>query len=238
MTLDIVTFAWMTDESGVPKNERHSWWENQRDLMRLYAINLANGIDRTLNRHHRKILFTNRRDWFDDLGHRFHIIDMEPVYKRITNKFIAYDPAYDISEKMVLTDLDMAFVQNWDDLADYDGNLIMNHTGGARRGLRWYPGGGFIMTNNRTGLFDKITAPLYENPEAVYKRCNYRERHWFAKQIGRKNIDYWQKAYPGSIGSYKKDIVKRKGSFEDFKIIWFHGDPRPDTVPEVAKYWK
>lgn len=237
-TLDIVTFAWMTDDGDLPKQERVSWWENHRELMQRYVANLAAGIDRTFTLPHRKVLFTNRTDWFEDFVPAFEVIHIEARFRRITNKFIAYDPAYPVSERMILTDLDMVFVDNWDHLARYDGDLIMNHTNGDRRGLFWRPGGGFIMTNRRTALFDRITKPLYDDPEAVYRQCRCRERYWFARQIGRQSMDYWQRDFPGSIGSFKKDIRRRGRSVRDYRILWFHGHPRPHEVPEVGELWE
>ncbi|MCC5829906.1 MAG: hypothetical protein JJU36_10715 [Phycisphaeraceae bacterium] len=236
--LDIVAFAWMTDEEDRARQDRASWWENRRSLLARYVRNLADGIDRTLTVPHRKVLLTNRMDWFGEFADRYLLLEMQPRFKRITNKFIAYDPAYPISERMILTDLDMVFIRNWDELADYDGPLIMNHTGGQRCWFRWSPGGGFIMTNRRTDLFERITRPLYEDAQAVYRRCRCRERYWFARQIGRRRIDYWQQRYPDAIGSFKKDIRRRARRISDFSILWFHGEPRPHNAPEVAHFWE
>lgn len=237
--LDIATFAWMTDDGDLPKYQRVSWWDNHCKLMQRYVTNLADGIDRTLSLPHRKVLFTNRMDWFQDFHDRFFIIEIDARFRRITNKFIAYDPAFPLSERFILTDLDMVFVSNWDNLANYDGRLIMNHDRGERKGWRrWYPGGGFIMTNQRTALFDPITRPLYTDAEAVYRQCRYRERHWFAQQIGPKHIDYWQRDYPKSLASFKKDILKRKQPVDAYQILWFHGDPRPHEVPAVGNLWE
>lgn len=236
--LDIVAFAWMTDDGEVPHAERVSWWENRRHLMQRYVGNLARGIDRTLTVPHRKILFTNRLDWFRAFEDDFLLIEMEARFRRITNKFIAWDPRYPISERMILTDLDMVFVRNWDELTEYPGSLIMNHTRGELKGWRrWYPGGGFILTNERTAFFDRITQPLYENPDAVYRECRCRERHWFARQIGPERIDYWSRDYPGSLASFKKDIRRRNQPMENYRVIWFHGLPRPHEVAEVSPYW-
>jgi hypothetical protein len=236
--LDIVTFAWMTDDAGLHRHARASWWENERELLQRYVANLAAGIDRTLTVPHRKVLFTNRMDWFREFSDRYFLVEMAPRFRRITNRFIVFDPAYPVSERMILTDLDMVFVRNWDALTGYPGDLIMNHHQGDRRGWGdWYPGGGFIMTNRRSALFEPITRPLYEDPEAVHRRCRYRERHWFAAQVGRQNIDYWQRDYPRSLASYKKDIRRRRRAIEDYRILWFHGEPRPHAVPEVARWW-
>lgn len=238
-TLDIVTFAWMNDDDDnkEPGKQLISWWENDRVLMQQYAKNLAAGIDKTLTLLHRKILFTNRIEWFSDLADTFLLIEMQPRYKRIMNKLIAYDPAYPISERMILTDLDMVFIKNWDHLARYQGDFITNNNRGTKKVLRWSPGGGFTMTNKRTAFYYVLTKPLYDNPEKAYKKCKCRERVWYSKQIGNNKIDYWQQFYPHSIASYKQDILRRNLSIDDFCILWFHGNPRPHTVNKVKKNW-
>ncbi len=237
--LDIITFAWMTAEGDLPPRQRQvSWWDAERALLHRYVRNWADGLDRTLTTPHRKVVLTNQVEWFHDLCDRVTLLPIDARFKRITNKFIAYDPALPLQERMLLSDLDMVFIRPWDHLLDYPGDLIMNHSSGSRRGWRdWRPGGGFIYTNRRTSLYPAITAPLYADPEAVYRQCRCRERYWFARQIGPRRIDYWQRDYPGNIASYKHDIRRRNHPLTAAPVIWFHGEPRPHAVPEVAPWW-
>ena len=231
--MDIVTFAWLKNNSEGTWEEKHSWWEPDIDLFNKYITRLANGIDRTFTRTHRKILFTSFPDKITD--DRWDLIKFDPKFKRVTNKFICYDPKYDVDDKIILTDLDIVFIENWDYLLENDCNIIMNNTHGTSRLDTPFPGGGFIYVRDRTSLFDKITKPLYELTQQTYDISTLRERIWFDHQIGARNIKYWQKEFPGSVVSYKKDWNEgRRG-----KICWHHGHPRPHECPDdyKKKYW-
>jgi len=239
--VDVATIAWCKPTRTTVHEDKISWWpEESKELYQLYFERFINGLFRTYPVNHNFHLFTNHPEWFKKWSKLCNIIPFEAKYKRITNKFIVYDPLYPLSEHMILLDLDTIFKSPWEEYTtDYDGLVMMNNTNGCIPKIKgeWSPGGGIIMTGQRTKLFDRITKPLYENPDKVYEESTIRERVWFAKQIGIDKIDYWQRDKPGSVVSYKKDYNKGR----DGALIWCHGRPRPHQIPETSelrqKYW-
>jgi len=154
------------------------------------------------------------------------------AWKRNFTKFFVYSEDNPLSGRIIMTDLDTVITGNIDHLIQYDGSWCGIRPMNNR--FKTHRGGGLVSFRKEDHVW------LYRDVADNIKRYStkYQGNERFVYQQWFAESDTWQDLYPGSIASYKYDILKGNGI--DAPFIAFHGRPRPHEVahPIVKEHWK
>lgn len=173
-----------------------------------YVYRLRDSVEKHLSIPHRFICLTDR-----DLD--VDTIRIEPKYKWNHNKLIMFSDI-GLKGRVIALDLDCIIQGSLDDFAQYNGPMAVCESFG-QKGLA---GGSMIgFEANTLNLFDRFLA----NREKWEQITHGSERLFYRMAA---KTDFWQRMYPGTIASYKRDNPETK---KNARIVFYHGEPRPHT---------
>ena len=194
-----------------------------------YVYKLKNMLERNVTVPYTFSCFTD--EYIPGL-HNIEIPEHIVKWKGNFTKFFVYSEDNGLSGRVIMIDLDSVIQGNIDHLIQYDGpwcgiRPLNNKT-------KTHRGGGLVsfIKEEHTWIYDDVAVNLKQYSAELQGKERYLYQKWFGES------DTWQDLYPGSIASYKYDILKNNGL--DAPFIAFHGQPRPHEVnhPIVMDHWK
>jgi hypothetical protein len=99
------------------------------------------------------------------------------------------------------------------------------------------------QVGNMVGLYDRAACDSLWRQWRSNPNRSETEQNFLRRYVGIDNSTLLNDKYPGQILSYKVDIRGGKwggseGDKEKLKILYFHGNPKPDTVVEKSPWFK
>jgi len=205
-------------------------WGPGRGLAYLYA--LQDSVFQHSTADIRFVCFTDRpartiRDTIEVVP--LNADDLEGNLKKMT----IFRPCSKLEGKVLALDLDTVIVDRLDVLFEMklETNSFVTCEDAYATGRI---GGGVHLFMAGFGL-SEFWAPLNRSP-AIYGNTMGSERHYLRRRAIELKSDldlrFWQSQKPSPVVSYKKEC--QGGAPTGSRIIWFHGQPRPHQVTDVA----
>jgi|TARA_B100000282_G_C31627357_1_gene442207 hypothetical protein len=185
-------------------------------------------------------------------------VPLSPGLNGWWNKLQLFNPAHQLSERIVYFDLDTVITKNIDFFLEYDRdfcgieNLGVNNKYENPAAYRNVFQSGVLAWNRNFAYF--IWNIFVNQKDELIKnvRGDGELLHMIFSQTGRP-VDLFQHLWPGKLKSYKYQIYEN-GLDDETAIICFHGTPRPHEAigpestfpwgvefkanPWVADYWR
>lgn len=153
-------------------------------------------------------------------------IKFVPKYKWNLNKFIVFNPKYDLLGKVLTLDLDIVILKNINDIINFKEEFIT-----CEAAYRKNTAGGSIVGTTINYGRKNIWQPLIENTEEITLKTGGSERMFYRLYLN--NIEFFQHKYSG-IYSYKRDVAGDQIK-KDTRILRWHGKPRPHETKLFKK---
>jgi len=195
-----------------------------------WADKLYRGIARNLSNPFRFVCLVDQDYQFEE---PIDAIKLENPYRNMFSLLECLRPDIDDNPKMFMG-LDTIITGNIDNIAQYSGDFAMIRDP-------------YFPENRASGvmLFQQKAASEYY---ARFKQDQNKGKFtlggfvsdmvWLDQNI--PPCDLLQDLYPNQIVSYKADLMSGKLRWNDAKIIYFHGEPKPHRLgmPWVKENWK
>lgn len=185
-----------------------------------YAVNLHRAVERHLTVPHEFVCFTDRL--VDGVPCKSPPCDEEGWWSKLG---LFREGVFRDGDQVLFIDLDTVIVDNFDDVAGYDGEFAI---------LRdWYrPWGlGSCLMSWKAGTCTEIWTKWLEHGRPYLMGG---DQAWI--EMAHPEVDRYQDLYPNRVVSYKAHC--QKGIPDNAAIISFHGLPNPsDCDGWVADHW-
>lgn len=212
------------------------------DLAETYIHHLFSGLKNNTLLNSDFIVITDKfgikKSVQEDLGIK-KIIHIPHGWKSMRwnlKKSFVFDPSCALENYgwVVLMDLDLVVTGNLDFLLSHRSSGLVTCKGAFTNRL-----GGSVLGFSPKECWPGDIAKRLKCDISHFERVTKGSERKLLSIMSRKGVipkvEFWQDLYPRSIASYKVD-----GETEDFRLVRFHGLPRPHQLTSdwIRKYWR